>query len=204
MKKMIVIAVIFLVIGVGAYLCIKCSRHVCDPGITNASEKKLVVDSSRKEECGESCSVACQSDQEKSFSKESNVCGGCDENSCSVSCSSNPANDSGDLKSLLPSCNLSNEDLYHRKDDLRKSIFSKIHSVQEMENGYDLIFKQPKEYSVELLEFINFERTCCSSFTYALIFEPNNQATHLQIYGSQEFKEEIKSGFAGLGVQLKN
>ena len=76
----------------------------------------------------------------------------------------------------------------------------KIARVEELETGYDLVFNEPKEYSAELLEFINFERNCCSSFSYALIFEPNNKATHLQIYGSKEIKSEIAKGFKELGL----
>lgn len=75
----------------------------------------------------------------------------------------------------------------------------KIVKVEELETGYDLIFHESIEYSTELLEFINFERGCCSNFSFALIFEPNNIATHLQMYGSKEIKEEIKDGFIELG-----
>ena len=76
----------------------------------------------------------------------------------------------------------------------------KIAGVKELETGYDLVFNEPKEYSTELLEFINFERGCCSSFSYALVFEPNNKATHLQIYGSKEIKSELAKGFKELGL----
>lgn len=75
----------------------------------------------------------------------------------------------------------------------------KIAKVEELETGYDLTFQESIEYSQELLEFINFERKCCSNFSFALIFEPNNRATHLQMYGSKEIKEELKDGFIELG-----
>ena len=75
----------------------------------------------------------------------------------------------------------------------------KIVRTEELETGYDMIFQEPIEYSKELLEFINFERGCCSGFSFALIFEPDNKATHLQMYGSKEIKEELKSGLKEVG-----
>ncbi|MEK7724142.1 MAG: hypothetical protein AAB336_07340 [Acidobacteriota bacterium] len=51
-----------------------------------------------------------------------------------------------------------------------------------------------------MLDFINFERNCCANFTFSLIFEPHNQATHLQIYGSKSIKKELERGFSELGL----
>ena len=90
--------------------------------------------------------------------------------------------------------------MLERKSFLQSTMSKKIARVEELETGYDLVFNEPKEYSAELLEFINFERSCCSSFSYALIFEPNNKATHLQIYGSKEIKSELAKGFKELGL----
>lgn len=109
--------------------------------------------------------------------------------------------DSAKLKALVPSCNLSGAQMLERKSLIQSPMAKKIERVEELEKGYDLIFTQPKEYSVELLEFINFERNCCSSFSFALIFEPNYKATHLQIYGSKEIKIELAGGgFKELGL----
>lgn len=120
---------------------------------------------------------------------------------CTANTSSITMNtDSVRLKEMLPSCNLTGAELLLRKGQLQSGIISKIAKVEELKTGYDLIFYEPIEYSTELLEFINFERGCCSSFTYALIFEPNNKATHLQMYGSKDIKEEIGKGFRELGL----
>ena len=133
---------------------------------------------------------------------QSTACGSCGKNSCDKSCSSNP-NNSTDLKSLVPSCNLSNSEMTNRKEFLQATMVTKIFKVEELETGYDLIFHESIEYSKELLEFINFERGCCSSFSFALVFEPNNMATHLQMYGSKEIKEELKNGFIEVGFLKK-
>jgi hypothetical protein len=100
----------------------------------------------------------------------------------------------------LPSCNLSASELVDRKAFLQSTIATKIKEVKEIETGYDLVFNEAKEYATELLNFIRFESGCCSPFTYALIFEPNNKAMHLQIYGSKEIKTELGTGLKELGL----
>lgn len=146
----------------------------------------------------DSCKDECCKPKTTTENKHSTACGSCGKNSCDKSCSSNP-NDTTDLKSLVPSCNLSNSEMAYRKEFLQATVAKKIAKIEELETGYDLIFHEPVEYSKELLEFINFERGCCSNFSFALIFEPNNKATHLQMYGSKDIKEELKNGFIELG-----
>lgn len=148
------------------------------------------------------CKDECCKPKTTTESKQSTACGSCGKNSCDKSCSSNP-NDTTDLKSLVPSCNLSSKEMADRKEFLQATMVKKIFKTEELETGYDLIFHEPIEYSKELLEFINFERGCCSNFSFALIFEPNNKATHLQMYGSKEIKEELRRGFIEVGFLKK-
>ncbi len=108
------------------------------------------------------------------------------------------------FKELIPSCNLSNSQMIDRKTFLTNGLAKKISELKELSEGFDLIFREPVEYSKELLEFINFERNCCSNFTFALIFEPSNRATHLQIYGSKSIKKELENGFRELGLINSN
>ena len=56
-----------------------------------------------------------------------------------MSCSSN-ANEITDLKSLIPSCSLSNKEMAVRKAFLQATMANKIARVEELETGYDLIF----------------------------------------------------------------
>jgi hypothetical protein len=195
---MIIIIVVALVLIAAACLCLNCGPG-CGTNMPSTSDTTTNTGNVTEEGCSESsCSSNCSSD--KTAIAESTTCSGCGENSCTKSCSTNPANDTTDLKSLVPSCNLSNDQLHERKQELKNSIVQHINRVEELEMGYDFIFVEPADYSIELLEFINFERGCCSSFTYALIFEPNNKATHLQIYGSAAIKEELRLGFGELGL----
>lgn len=133
------------------------------------------------------------------------ACSYCGKTTCDKNCSSKivtntSMTDSLELKASLPSCSLSANALAERKNLLQSTIVQKITKVQEIETGYDLVFNEPKEYAAELLAFINYERNCCASFSYALIFEPNNKVTHLQIYGSKEIKTELSKGFKALGL----
>ena len=128
----------------------------------------------------------------------------CDTN-CSASSSIDTTSEGSRLKALVPSCNLNEQQAINRKTELldKKSIFQKIEKVIELKDGYDLVFVQSKEFSYQLLDFINFERNCCSNFSYALEFEPNEKATHLKVYGSKAIKSEMKNGFNELGVIKK-
>lgn len=133
--------------------------------------------------------------------KDNASCDHCGKNSCDRSCAdAMNGKDTSLLKESLPSCSLSGKELSARKEELQAGLARKVKRVEEMETGFDLVFEEPVEYSTDLLGFINFERGCCSGFTYALIFEPHNKATHLQIYGSKEIKEEIRQGFTELGL----
>lgn len=157
-----------------------------------------------------SCSgqTCCDTTDSKSkadiINNETAICDHCGKTSCDGGCSSNvktaPLVQTISIKNTLPSCNLSESQLLDRKAFLQSTISKKIKEVKELETGYDLIFHEPKEYAAVLLDFINFERGCCSSFTYGLIFEPNNKATHLQIYGSKAIKEELSKGLKELGL----
>lgn len=148
------------------------------------------------------CSGDAKKITDSSNSKAVAVCDHCGKASCDKTCSSNPkgltVKNQTNLKNSLPSCSLSESQLLDRKTFLQSGLAGKIKAVKEMPTGYDLVFTEPKEYSAELLAFINFEKGCCSSFTYSLIFEPNNKATHLQIYGSKQIKTELSKGFKEL------
>jgi hypothetical protein len=166
-----------------------------------------------------SCSVSCASNNKINAdsgnpqssihflngSSEKEACPKCGKNSCTKECASSEfatVTEGEKLKSIVPSCNLSASQMVDRRTKLtsKYSMFQKVKKVVEMEDGYDFVFSEPKEFSQKLLEFINFERACCSNFSFALEFEPNEKATHLKMYGSPAIKQELKNGFKELGV----
>lgn len=131
------------------------------------------------------------------------TCSHCGKTTCDKSCSSNSATTTKDTamqNKTLPSCSLNEKKLTERGNTLSKTIFSKAKLINTLKDGYDIVFNEPKEFSLELMEMVNFERSCCSSFTWALVFEPNNKATHLQVYGSKKIKEEMGNAFKSFGL----
>lgn len=131
------------------------------------------------------------------------TCSHCGKTTCDKSCSSNSITDTKDTAmqhKTLPSCSLSETALAKRGETLSKTIFSKATAIKPLKDGYDIVFNEPKEFSLELIEMVNFERSCCSGFTWALVFEPNNKATHLQVYGSKQIKEEMGNAFKSFGL----
>ncbi|GAB2820517.1 hypothetical protein GCM10027043_21460 [Ferruginibacter profundus] len=101
----------------------------------------------------------------------------------------------------IPSCSLNEKEFSERGDTLSKTIFGKAIAINSLKDGYDIVFNEPKEFSNELMEMVNFERSCCSGFTWALVFEPNNKATHLQVYGSKQIKAEMRNAFKSFGLE---
>lgn len=102
---------------------------------------------------------------------------------------------------ILPSCSLSEKEFAERSNTLSKTIFIKAKTINSLKDGYDIVFNEPKEFSLDLIEMVNFERSCCSDFTWALVFEPNNKATHLQVYGSKKVKDEMRNAFKSFGLE---
>ncbi len=134
-------------------------------------------------------------------------CSTCNNSQCETTCSSNPHHDTLEgqrLKELIPSCNLSSASIIDRKNELNeRGIFLKVAEIKEISDGYDFVFHEPKEFSQEILDYINFERNCCSNFSFAIEFEPNEKATHLKIFGTNGVKKQIKNAIDELNIGKK-
>lgn len=142
-----------------------------------------------------SCSNA-QSNKTKTQQKnKAATCSHCGKTSCSGDCSAGVST----TKTLL-SCSLNEKEFSERSDTLSRTIFSKAIAITALKTGYDIAFNEPKEFSLQLVELVNFERSCCSGFTWALVFDPNNAATHLQVYGSKKVKDEMRNAFKSFGI----
>lgn len=149
------------------------------------------------------CNGQSSGNKTKSAVGRSATCSHCGKTSCNKSCSSNSVTNTKDTtmqNKTIPSCSLNEKELAERGNTLSKIIFSKAKSINTLKDGYDIVFNEPKEFSNELMEMVNFERGCCSGFTWALVFEPNNKATHLQVYGSKQIKEEMRNAFKSFGL----
>lgn len=143
-------------------------------------------------------------DKTKDSLNKASLCTHCGETSCHKNCTSDPLE--GKKYSLMQnktllSCSLNVKQFAERSNELSKTIFSKAKSITPLIDGYDIVFQEPKEFSLDLIKMVNFERGCCSGFTWALVFEPNNKATHLQVYGSKKIKQEILIAFKSFGLE---
>ena len=99
----------------------------------------------------------------------------------------------------IEACNLTSKEQAERYQELKKNLFGRITSVKELTDGYDLVFNEKIEFSAQLLEFVNFERVCCPSFTFALHFESNAGPIHLEIRGSKGIKDMVAFGLKEYG-----
>jgi hypothetical protein len=108
----------------------------------------------------------------------------------------------GEADKLLNSCLLTDQEQRIRAEKLSVQIFQRAKKLIELKNGWDIIFHEPIEFANDLIEMINFERVCCPYFHWSLIFEPENRAIHLQIYGSDLIKEELRNAFSDLEVNI--
>ena len=94
----------------------------------------------------------------------------------------------------VEACNLTSKEQGKRYKELKDNLFKRITYVKELPDGYDLVFKEKIEFSNELIEFVNFERVCCPSFTFSMNFEPQGGPIHLEIKGSKGIKDMIAFG----------
>jgi hypothetical protein len=150
-----------------------------------------------------SCCNGQSGNKTKTATGKEATCSHCGKTSCDKSCSSNSLTEKKEVTMptpILPSCSLNEKELAERGNTLSKTIFSKVKMINSFKDGYDIVFTEPKEFSLDLIEMVNFERSCCSDFTWALVFEPNNKATHLQVYGSKKIKEEMRNAFKSFGL----
>ncbi len=139
-----------------------------------------------------SCSSSL-SDKENEITGNGN-CNKCGKSSCDMSCSAALEHEGERLQSLIPSCNLTGMQILERKSSIDSTgFFQKVSEVLELPNGFEFVFNESSEFSHELLDFVNFERNCCSDFSFGLEFEPNMGPTHLKIYGSEKVKSQIES-----------
>jgi hypothetical protein len=91
----------------------------------------------------------------------------------------------------VEACTLTSKEQVKRYKELKDILFNKVASVKELTDGYDLTFKEKIEFSNQLIEFVNFERVCCPSFTFSMTFEPHGGPIHLEIKGSKGIKDMI-------------
>jgi len=90
-------------------------------------------------------------------------------------------------------CKLTDREQIKRMNELHQTIFKKVDKAVEHPKNYELIFQHPDStLTVEIAEFIHFERFCCPWLLFQLSFQPNEGPISLKMGDSPETKEMVK------------
>ncbi len=143
----------------------------------------------------------CEAENCKTSSKLDVVhaasCNKCGKETCDKSCATNLE---GQTDKTFPSCSLDATAQIKRGNEVISKIWSKATSINELADGYDLVFTHSPEMVAELTEIAAFERKCCASFTWEVSENAAQKQIHLKVFGSEAIKKELKSGFERLGL----
>ncbi len=88
-------------------------------------------------------------------------------------------------------CTLSESELVPRAVEVSE-LFKSVQQVNELADGYALCFPGSDTWANNLMQFITFERGCCSFFTFALVFEPKQGSIWLHLRGPDGVKAIIE------------
>lgn len=91
-------------------------------------------------------------------------------------------------------CTLSQSELGQRLAETTE-FFNNSGQVMELADGYAFRFDNHAESLDPILEFIQNERECCLFLRFELVFEQQLGPLWLQLRGSQDAKEFIRSTF---------
>lgn len=95
------------------------------------------------------------------------------------------------------SCKLTSPELQKRKETVIASLKKQILEKKELQNGYAYRFEGNDQVIDELVEFVKSERSCCSFFTFGLLFSGDGSEAWLNLTGPEGAKEMI-AGEIGL------
>lgn len=68
-------------------------------------------------------------------------------------------------------------------------VLASIREISELPDGYAFRYKGTDREITALIEFITFERKCCTFFAYGLVFESDEGSVWLHIRGGAGVKE---------------
>lgn len=87
-------------------------------------------------------------------------------------------------------CTLTGSEQVTRSEEV-KDLFKHVQQVNELADGYALRFPGSDTWASTLLQFVNFERTCCPFFEFALVFRQKQGPIWLHIRGPEGVKAII-------------
>jgi hypothetical protein len=90
-------------------------------------------------------------------------------------------------------CTLTDAAKRERRDEIAGLLSEAAKSTREIEDGYVVEFEDG--HTAKIVEFIEFERTCCSFLEFTLTFAPKNGPVTLSITGPEGTKDFLKDVF---------
>src|SRR6266513_1522334 len=96
-------------------------------------------------------------------------------------------------------CSIENSEQKRTRGEELAVLFANATEVQELENGYTFSFESTAQWSTALLEFILFEKECCSFFRFDLSFAPQHGPLTLSWTGPEGAKEMLEPLVAARG-----
>ncbi len=91
-------------------------------------------------------------------------------------------------------CTLSEADLARRREELRQGLLEHVRAVDDLADGYALHFTADDERRQELRAFIDFEESCCSFLSFAIVEDDTHTTPGVRLDlrgpdGTREFLE---------------
>ncbi len=93
---------------------------------------------------------------------------------------------------IIPDCRLSPATQVVRIGQIRSGFFRDIDSIDEGKGGLRLQFADKPETVRELIDFIRFERECCTSLRFGLEWKPNGGPVTLEMRGPAPLLKAMK------------
>jgi hypothetical protein len=88
-------------------------------------------------------------------------------------------------------CSIENAEQKRERGDELAALFANATGFEELENGYAFSFESTAQWGNALLEFILFEKQCCSFFTFELNFAPQHGPLVLRWTGPDGAKDML-------------
>src|SRR5215831_11089270 len=109
-----------------------------------------------------------------------------------------PTGSCNDIKPAIVdpvACDLTvlSQDQRKRHGELTRLVLSKRDSVKELENGYQLMFKNETDILLKIAEWMALERACCPFFSFSLEVEGNEMPVRLSLEGPDGTKQILQA-----------
>ena len=97
-------------------------------------------------------------------------------------------------------CTLSDSELDERKSTVLQDLARRVKTSQELPDGFAFEFAGDRQTAEDVINFVLFERRCCSFIRYALFFEPAEGPIRLELRGGEHVKAFAREWLDSLGL----